>query len=488
MPCPEGTVAHREGESKCRMCGVGRGSGNGISCFPCNSRSFNDGTFSECVRCPPGFESDSIRGASACVPCKRGFGLGRAGNACSKCKKGENVPNPRPRCIQGGTPCPSGFFETSDGVCRRCRIGERFDSRLEICVKCPPNKVSTGGLDEECRRCTFDRRSDSVFGCVCNDGFETLPSGECRICPAGTRYERSSSDAPLGACVKCPPGTYAGGEGMRFCKRCPQGYVQPKTGQKACVKCPNGLIASNLEREEYPFTLDRAYGDGERFSVSRGLLSAEDGAIFARSECVDKKTNCPGRSRRIVDQKGRFYCEPRSCPRNSFEATVGASGFSKKVKICLSCESGRFLDKKRATCVQCTQGRRSGGGVQESCTSCPGLTQSTHDFSAVEECACYSGNVTTGFLSLRRDVGAVGIVDGKCRECPRGTFGTLRSAVCVKCPKGQVQTNVGQFECSFCESGFFSDVEGATRCKKCPDGTTTYGLGDAECVQIGGQA
>jgi hypothetical protein len=62
---------------------------------------------------------------------------------------------------------------------------------------------------------------------------------------------------------------------------------------------------------------------------------------------------------------------------------------------------------------------------------------------------------------------------GSFPDCPSGTV--LQLGTCQSCSAGQIPQDVdGSQQCSFCESGKFSDVAGLTECKSCPAGTKSY--------------
>lgn len=408
--------------TKCSTCPPGQGT-NGEespSCKTCDFFDINDGRSGECFPCPDGFTGNARRGSTHCVPCPRGT-FGKAGS-CMNCRSGENSNVTGARaCVPDGTPCASNFFRNFRGACQMCTRLERYDPMKQACVTCPPNTDSNGNLDQTCRSC---QKGERVYG----EGEGNRLGCDCEI-----GFFRSLS----GRCEKCPAGTYGFQRGR--CEECSPGFFQPKAGQKKCEVCPSDQVQPRFRQTEC-------------VPCPRGLVAN----VPSQKACVEPTTNCRPTEDRMVNFAGYVICVPRSCPQGFAMSNGGP---------CIECSISERFDPVQNTCVFCGFGLYSGGGVDTICKKCPN-GQGIDQFGV---CTCSFG---------RR------IVGGKCKDCPPGTRGRLRSLGCTPCGPGTFSSFPGSEVCQPCRKGTFSG-SGARRCEKCPEGSTTFGLGEANCVRPG---
>lgn len=399
---------------------------------------------------------------------------------CAPCPPGQNTRKPRPACVPDGTGCPRGFFEDKEDVCRTCTTSERYDRMQKRCLGCGPMKVSKGGVAPVCMRCT-DGRESWEGRCVCPRGYAGGLMGDCQLCPRGYTWERLESGE--GKCRPCGVGFY--GTKQRTCKHCEPGTVAPREGMIECEACEDGLRASTLFFEKYPTVMHLV--DWERYQ------RVKEGLEATRSECVRKTNNCPVGTRRVMDSFERFYCEPESCEGKTFEtlgvptgftspgtfASFGLQSFDQKVRVCLSCPVGSYLNKGTGRCEKCRNaavGSISEGGLTTKCKECgKNLFAVFSNDGKRQWCGCVN---TAEGPKVRN---GVGLMDGQCRRCGKGQVGVWGTEKCTKC--GTV--GVTGKECRIrCKNGFVGGV--GVPCTACPKGQTSFGFAEEGCVPLGG--
>ncbi|PXF40518.1 hypothetical protein BWQ96_09771 [Gracilariopsis chorda] len=371
---------------------------------------------------------------------------------CRPCPSGSTTyENDALMCRRVGFPCPSGYRETDSGDCWRCHADQRFDLKLQRCVKCPTGTGAAPGLSLWCAPCSkMMERGVSDSGCVLERWF--LPEGR-RDCPLGSRVAyRDSLNVPV--CEKCPPGFFSAERNPSQCTPCPAGSVMPEEGAESCIPCaPYAPIVANEDR----------------------------------TKCVDANTGCDADQQPAV-VNGQSICRSTRCGNgdNSTEAAIG--------RVCGPCKPHPWRNGFLRTdgdfageCSSCPVDTLSDGLV---CTTCPRGQVRTED----GRCGC------RGPLALTRGVDA----DGNCVQCPKGTSGMPGpdgENVCTICPPGTsyyAQTDrqlLGCAEeprcspfsdlCTLCPPGTVSTEAGSLRCEACPEGTFSHGYGSSKCLRKG---
>lgn len=411
---------------------------SGTACQRCSSFTFSDRSFEGCKSCPLGFIGEKRSGSTRCVPCPAGTSRNDPfTDRCRRCRPGQNSSVKGAQyCVNDKYPCPPNFFESRTGACLTCTVFERYNKTRNRCEACPRDSLSSGGLSTTCKPCGKGMTTspeDDFPRCVCKKGWGfVLGSGgtKCEKCPPGT-----SNDAPSFICQKCNENTFAPRAGLANCLQCPNGFHQPLQGQKRCVRekpqppCPKGLIRN----------------------IDRG--------------CVEPTTNCPPESEREARQE--FLppaCNRRStekCPKGTVLLFVPSQNGDELQ--CDTCSEGMRYNPRNLECIGCENDEISAGGDTRTCTACPSGERGFGN-----ECRCSDG---------RR------IVQGRCEQCPPGTFGFNGIDGCAPCPVGTF-ARMSTFEgCRNCRAGFFTDEPGQRACKRCPNGLVSSGIGDSGCVR-----
>lgn len=118
------------------------------------------------------------------------------------------------------------MFNTKNGECKVCGIGQ----------------VSDGVFDKKCKKCTNGfSASGRQKDCVSGRGRQVV-NGKCVKCPKGSFRMEISADT----CFPCPAGTFVSENGGK-CNPCPAGQFSA-AGATTCKPCPKGT--TTFERGE----------------------------------------------------------------------------------------------------------------------------------------------------------------------------------------------------------------------------------------------
>jgi len=238
-------------------------------------------------------------------------------------------------------------------------------------------------------------------------------------------------------CVLCAPGTYLTSPYMagtydRTCTSCPVGTYS-NTGALSCTSCPVG-------------TYSDVPGSAACTACPPGMYSQAVGA--ASNVCV-------------------------MCPEGSYSNVSGSTA-------CTSCPAGSYSDAPGSNeCTVCSTGTYSISGSVVCGPSCPVDTLRIVGSRCLND-GCPAGKYFNGSTCNSCPTGTFYVGPGaksvsECTPCAAGTYSTLGSPVCTKCPPG---TSLTGSECTPCSAGTYSSSFGSTSCSTCPPDSTSYtGLG-----------
>lgn len=215
-PCAASSFAPRGSTvcTPCARCQPGR-----YETTTCASDGSGDTT---CGTCPSGRYQNSS-GASACLPCPRGFA----------CEEGSVTP----------LACLPGQYQDEEAasLCKVCSAGRYQDeSSQESCLLCPQGAFCEAGATRvtECRPGYHQPTAGSSS------------TGACLACPPG-RFQNESGGAGCYPCTPgsfcaaaaqmpspCLPGTFQGASEASECASCPKDTYSSLTGVTSCVACP----------------------------------------------------------------------------------------------------------------------------------------------------------------------------------------------------------------------------------------------------------
>ena len=301
-----------------------------------------------------------------------------------------------------------------------CPAGTYYQGKSRIagtaagCYQCPygfvsPTPGSTGKTS--CIQCSVPTEGNAQTTTVqgASDG------SQCVLCAPGTYLTSPIMSMTYDrTCTSCPVGTYSG-TGALSCTSCPAGSYSNVSGSAACTSCPPGTFSAVLG----------ATSSAACTSCSPGSYSNVSGSTACTSCPAGSYSDAPGSNECTVCSTGTYsvsgsvVCGP-SCPVGTLRI-VGSR--------CLNdgCPAGKYLNGT-------------------TCSSCP-----------------------TGTFY----VGPSATSQSSCTPCAAGTYSTLGSPVCVKCPPGTSLAVSGGSECIPCSAGTYSSSFGSTSCSSCPSGTTS---------------
>ena len=284
------------------------------------------------------------------------------------------------------------------------------------CDRCPPGSYCPGGrFAPGPVTCPFGLTSTanatSPTDCVCAPGYGTAATGgsqTCGVCPAGT-YSLGFSMTACSGCGAGPgftttPGAKAASEcfcaagyGGINCLQCPAGFYRALAPDKSdCQGCPTGYISPAGSTSRGQCVCLPGYGGTDCTQCDTGLWSA-GGADAVCSPCGPGKTTIvlkgASTQAQCVCQPGRGGPACESCPLGTYRyATLGLKVYQQEASAIMyapqanGCNSifGQF-----PTCSNCWHvawyilfspmcSRRSLGGTNAGCTSCPGLSETTN--------------------------------------------------------------------------------------------------------------
>ena len=121
--------------------------------------------------------------------------------------------------------CNAGYYGNMGGTCAACAAGTY------------KNFSGYGS----CGNCTAGR-SGSVSCDTCNAGYYMNQGDTCVACAAGT-YKNSSGSV---SCAPCPAGTYTETTGSVSCAPCPAGTYKNSSGTESCTMCPVNTLSLNV--------------------------------------------------------------------------------------------------------------------------------------------------------------------------------------------------------------------------------------------------
>ena len=184
-----------------------------------------------------------------------------------------------------------------------------------------------------------------------------------------------------------------------------------------------------------------------------------------------------------------------ACPAGRYLADNAKSAvYHESIEDCFACEVGKFSSDSEGvmSCTECPAGRNGNSAGLTACAKCAaGKAQPGTGQSACVACAAGFVMDAAGALVCRAcdagkhasgtgNVECIGCKPGKfsaatgsseCTDCPEGTRSSeyTQSSTCTTCVSPTTTRGDGAVNCSACESGYYWDRGG---CTKCPEGTT----------------
>ena len=276
-----------------------------VSCLECPSGYFLVAEQDECLPCPAHSSSSSAR-SSQCV-CEVGYERSLPGNYSLPCNE-----------------CAGGYFMHDNGLCLACPLpgsdGEGRDS--------------DGRLPSVCRCFNETTVADNVTCSFCADNYlRNSSSGECVLCPAGSRRE-----------------VLLGAQGLPVLE-----------AEESCA-CLEGSLTRS----------------GSNLTVMEPCDDCQDPMLYWDStQCV----SCPAHSQRSVTDSTRCECEPES---------VTLAGQNLTTMDPCVCVAGLYRVPGTGLCQSCpTDSHRVLGDPEQVC-GCLGRRRRENDIASLP-CLPYVG-------------------------------------------------------------------------------------------------
>ena len=434
-------------------------------CTECTPGTYNpDPDQAACTDCAAGKFSTATRATSesTCNPCANGHNAVNAGStSCTACGNSEfldmSLTNPK---AQPCTSCPArsghlllGSFDIFD--CN-CIVGLKREETTApdtlTCANCPPGNTCDGST-------TTTPCPDNTYSEIPASGVYPGPCRDCGSHSQGVGTVRDNIDhcqcvAGAQNRVSGTPAQAVPGE----CQQCPTGKFQPDNLAAPCVyeqrtlgtePWPTSLtLVKGHEYTEYKYLSREVHP----FALTTNPTSPADGNVNFFGIYTSSSFTIP------LDFTGDLYYY---CVKHPTHSTYAPKLITLEDPAC------PLAVGEIEVCEQCDYGFYQNLLGQAGCEQCPVNSNTTNKGSqALSECIC--------------DAGFYG-ADGRCTECPAGSFCPGGEPNARQC-RSHATSNAGaksDEEC-FCEPGYYGPRD--SPCQQCPgqdtDGTYTYCEGD----------
>jgi hypothetical protein len=319
----------------------------------------------------------------------------------------------------------------------------------------------------ETRCLYFDTRSNSYKrdGCTAHRASDTAVTCMC------THLTSFVVEPVYVTHTVCPRGTHLELGESRICSPCVPGTYSNGTDMTACLQCGTGKFSGNEASnctECEAGTFSTINGSATCMGCEAGKYSSEAGASECRecpagkylnSEGNDEETDC------VACVGGNVTSLPGS---TSILNCVCLPGFVGSPASGIGCTVPYTV-----TDTVCPRGTHLELGESRICSPCvPGTYSNGTDMTACLQCGTgkFSGNEASN-----------------CTECEAGTFSAINgSATCMGCEAGKYSSEAGASECRECPAGKYNpDTSGNSNSSKCVDcaaGTYSNASGIADAA------
>ncbi|KAF7294566.1 Extracellular matrix protein FRAS1 [Mycena indigotica] len=403
----------------------------------CSSPCSSSGTCSSTgtCTCAPGFNGTSCETCAAgffgpkCQPCPAG---------CASCDEGISGTG---RCLTPPVPSPLTACNCLNGNCNpdgscACNSGWTTADNGTSCAKCASGFFSTSTGD--CKVCKL--------GCAsCAD-----LTGNCLTC--ATRFTQDQNDAtkctPLPSSangVTCPDGSFSDGTNCTPCSGSCSTCSGPTSND--CTSCPTSRFLTN----------NGSCVSASSTGVCEGSNLIADNNKGKCDTCGAKCTSCSIASFNVASTVNQLKCT--GCIKGS----VLSNG-----QCIESCPSGSFLSPKdNMTCTTCDPSCSTCSGSSTSCLTCPN-NQVASNGKCVSTCPSNTFSSSGACLSCHPDCATcTGGSFSQCASCPPNRP-VLSGGRCLPtCSKNQFFDTTSS-SCQSCDASCSScSGSGPGRCLAC---------------------
>ena len=475
------------GGSPCSTCTNGKyqtqSSQNGLLCSSCGPGKVALSAAGPCTPCSPGLVQDSAASTEyGCKHCSIGRSFvdasttcaeclsntyqnenSKASAQCKQCENGQIYNNINTPCSE----CSSGLYSVhhEDLSCQKCNVGTEFVNKTVECSECMAGKYQASNTQTSaaCLTCTIGRSfvDTSTICAECVTGryqaSNTQTSAACLTCSIGRSFVDTST-----ICAECVTGRYQPSNSVvsATCSTCSQGRSTASATSLTCEDCLTGKYQHLLQSQIY------------------GCLTCLKGTAF-----VDKQSLCTDCSvGTYQDSNTDISATCKFCNAGTMNLNLPAT------VSCTPCSYGKYQDENNVPnvdCKYCQRGKAFALDVTRSCSDCIGGKYQSQNNLMAATCQSCGSNLFANNNSI-----------ATCQTCPTGLYQHENANPfygCKQCPVGKffsLNSNSGQYDCLYCNSGRYSDENGQEICKDClpgyytPTGGTMSGTFNSVCLQM----
>ncbi|XP_070552128.1 fibrillin-2-like [Ptychodera flava] len=463
--CPPGTV---DREPSTTYCPIGHYCPEGVAYpIPCRNNSEVNHTHAVmCYECPAGYYCPQAGIKQICPRgyyCPQGTGID-----LKSCPRGTYSSAEGNYMLSQCVPCEAGYY-CDENILQTLKLNVMRDITVLRNGPSKPDGDNSSALQTN-ESCPYFDDQQTGYGGMCPEG-HYCPQGSVfpTPCQAGTyaQHDRMGSCLPCEAGYYCPNGTITYSD-----KPCPSGHYCPEgTEFEDQYPCPAGTFNNVTGKSNIS---DCVACLGGQYCASSGL-SSPTGPCEGGYYCDDSSTTSMPSGTGGDECKAGHFCPegsplPIACTGGYYCAVDRLSNVSGE------CDPGCYYCFSKAVVPNPNDGNATGDicpegsycpAVSDSQTLCTAGTflNSTGNDEVGDCISCIGGGTALAVVMLcpLRTVMLVttALVAGSGYppeyNCTLGHYCPEGSPEPVRCPSGEYQDEIGQWECKDCPEGYFCD-------------------------------
>ena len=294
---------------------------------------------------------------------------------------------------------------------------------------------------------------ENATSCACNPGYTIeTEGGKCVPCPEDT-YKNEYGN---GLCSTCPEhSSNIGNQAQRTISSC-LCKVGFEGNASNCEACSAGKFKDDINEDACVLCAIGTYS--ENVGETSCMICASNSTSIPGSTSAD---NCICQRGYSLNPTDKLNCN--QCAMGHFKNVLGDQN-------CTKCGVGKYLPSFGATsgdqCEYCHANSNSSMGTkfQHHCTCNIGYKQSIDSLGTITCERC-------GVSTYKSEIG-----NFDCKFCEVGkysmTLGGISINSCQSCEAGSFKSSINDIECELCDNGKYSNIIGATSstdCQICPN-------------------
>jgi len=354
--------------------------------------------------------------------------------------------------------CNKGFYLQS-GTCTLCASGKyKATTGSEACTDCPANFGSMSGA-YYCMECTsftggtLCTAENSMFNgyatcsvgqCECNFGYRgsIINPGQGAMYDGNMNFQGYYESSPSGNCALCPAGKYKLNYiGDGFCDNCPAD--QQCANGILVISCPEGKTAPAGSTSSSQCVCMTGYSAGPNAAACFNCNSVPNGQVITGGYYTG-----------LCGCKHGYYGKIIS-PGNDLLGGSTVYTLAQSGGTCYACPAGKwaypeanllYATIESGTCADCPTGKTSNPASF-------GLDGNAACTLVLTPTSCETGTYLSGQSCVSCVAGSYKATTGTeaCTSCPAGTYSTIvASAACTNCPQGKYTAETGSVSENAC--------------------------------------